>query len=532
MRTLTGWVLRAGRVLARGWTGFLSSITGRSPEPEPGSAEAVARAVSPGASVEPVAVVDGTVAVHDGEITITDPEGDGLPAVVIPSEDVVLTLDGQEVTRPVSVWSGQNVQVRPRHPPRPVRGFRLMVVPDRMSAYLAVEEQGPPGYRIADAGPAHVITLVAEPMPGLQANPSEEELQRAMWAAGIAMGVDRDAVVGALSSPEAKLVKVASGRPPTQGVAGRVESPLLDEGLDAKVSLSLRAEPGQVLVRITPGQPGEPGYDVLGNRLEPEPVPPQGLIAGHGAVLSEDGTEALAALYGRPVFLEVEPGVYRAAVVPVAEFSALPQTGEEIHRFEGDVVIYGDLNGVAVSAGGWIWVRGAVQGATLVAGQGIWVERSVQWSRLTTRATQHRLVQFHQHYASIVSDLQQMRHYLDMIVEHPRYEELIRVRTFGEVILFLAQQRISALGQRIQRARETLMDLAELRAYVDLEALLNALEYRVYSGTMESADELGEFIDTLGTAVQRAEDILGAGGADAPVCAHVIIGSEVNADGT
>lgn len=499
--------------------------------PPPDTAEAVAPAGSQGEQVESAAVVDGTVAVRDGQLIISDPSSDGLPAVVIPGDDVVLTLDGHEVTRPVSVWSGQNVQVRPRRPSRPVRGFRLKVAPDRMSAYLLVEEQGPPGYRIADAGPAHVITLVSEPLPGLQANPGEEELERAMWAAGIVMGVDCGAALRAFARPEAQTVRVASGKPATQGVPGRVESLLLDESLDAHASLGLRAEPGQVLARLTPAEPGEAGHDVLGNSLEPDPIPSLTLVAGHGALLSQDGTEALASLYGRPVLLEVEPGVYRASVVPVAEYYGLPQTGDEPHRFEGDVVIHGDLNGVAVSAGGWIWVRGAVQGASLVAGQGIWVERGVQWSHLTTRATRKRLVQFHQHYAAIVSDLRRLRHYATMIIDHPRYQELARVRSLGEVMLFLTRQRFSALDQRIHRARQTLADLTELRAYVDLEAILNALECRLYSGGMESVDDLEEFIDTLKTAVQRAEDILGAGGVDAPVCARVIIGSEVSADG-
>lgn len=401
-----------------------------------------------------------------------------------------------------------------------------------MSAYLEVEEQGPPGYRIADAGPAHAITLAAEPLPGLQASPGEAEVQQALRKAGVVMGVNQGAIARALASPVARTVQVAAGRPASGGRPGRVESLLPEEAADTLRSLSLRVEPGQPLARLTPAQPGEAGYDVSGNRLEPEPPPTCLLTAGSGVQLSADGTEAVATICGRPVILEVDDGVYRAAVVPVAEWDEPPAGPGDTYRFEGDVVINGNLGGgVTISAGGWIWVRGRVEHARLTAGQGIWVERSAEWSHLTTHATRRRLAEFQRKFSSVESDLRQMKEYAGLIADHPRYPELARVRTFGEVILFLTRQQFAELHERLCRAGQMLAELPELQAHVDLQAILNVLKYRVFAGNLRSVDEFTEFIDTLSTAAQRALDILGAGGVDAPVHARVLIGSEVRADG-
>ncbi|BAD41336.1 conserved domain protein [Symbiobacterium thermophilum IAM 14863] len=151
---------------------------------------------------------EGSAAVRDGRIAVTDPQGDGRPAVLIPGDDVILMIEGQRVTLPVAVFSWQDVQVRPRRPACPVRGFRVAVSPDGLSAYLEVEEQGPPGYRIADAGPARVLALTAEPLPGLQANPRDADVHQALRRAGVSAGVIPSAVAYALASPAARTVQV------------------------------------------------------------------------------------------------------------------------------------------------------------------------------------------------------------------------------------------------------------------------------------------------------------------------------------
>ena len=151
------------------------------------------------------------------------------------------------------------------------------------------------------------------------------------------------------------------------------------------------------------------------------------------------------------MLLSIEPDVCRVAIVPVTKLSGPLVESTEPYRFEGDVVVEGDVSGgVTLQAGGWIWVKGSVHGATLEARQGIWVDRSVKWARLTTRATRILLMQFQQQVQAILTDLTQMCEYAKRIVGHPRYAELTRSRSFGEVMLLLAQQQFGPLQRRIR----------------------------------------------------------------------------------
>lgn len=532
MQRLARWLKPLARLLSRGWS------DGRETRPEATAiASDVASGEEAGASQGehddvPVTVMDGEVAIRDGEFDITDPTGGGLPPVLIPGDDVILLVEGQVVTKPVSVWAGRSIQVRPQRESQPVRGYRVQVSPNRMAAYLVLDEKGAPGYRVRDAGPAHVITLSAEALPGLQANPTIQEIESALEEAGVVAGIDRSAIDQALRSEGPVTMQIAAGKAPQPGTSGRIESAGDGCGADDSINIAARVEPGQRLVRLIPPQEGEPGYDVLGNRLDPEPVRRCTLEPGYGAVLSGDGTVAYATLAGRPVVIESEPWLYRAAVVPVVELSGPLTAGPVPYRFEGDVVVNGDIDGTfTVQAGGWIWVRGSVHGATLEAGHGILVEGTARWSRLITRATRTRLAEFHQQYGRIAANLAQMRDYARLIVKHERYAELARSRSFGGVMLLLAQAQFDDLGRQIRQARQTLSDLNVLRTMVDLEGILNALEYRLYSGNLRSVDDLTQFIDTITLATQRAVDILSAGGSHAPVHAATLLGAVVDADG-
>ncbi|MEW8978186.1 MAG: FapA family protein [Symbiobacterium sp.] len=232
------------------------------------------------------------------------------------------------------------------------------------------------------------------------------------------------------------------------------------------------------------------------------------------------------------MLLSIEPDVCRVAIVPVTKLSGPLVESTEPYRFEGDVVVEGDVSGgVTLQAGGWIWVKGSVHGATLEARQGIWVDRSVKWARLTTRATRILLMQFQQQVQAILTDLTQMCEYAKQIVGHPRYAELTRSRSFGEVMLLLAQQQFGPLQRRIRSARRILAGLNIQEAQVNAEAVLNALEHALYTGALPSIAEIVQFTDALAEAAHRTIDLLGAGGRDAPVHTYVLIGSEVDADG-
>lgn len=476
---------------------------------------------------------DGCVAVCDGEVLITNPVGGGLLPVLMPGDDVILTIDGHEVTKAVSVWAGQSVKVRPRNSAQPVRPFQINVEPDGMAAWLTLPALGPPGYRVLDTGPAHVVRLEAQALPGRQANPSPEEIEQALAVAGVVAGVDRSAILRALEVTGPTKVKVAAGQPVVPSQPGRIETAVRDPSTGDSVALAARVYPGQELARVIPPKLGQTGHDVMGRILEPEPVRDLRLVAGAGTMLTQDGTTAVATIVGRPGLFELEPGVFQVSVVPATELSGPLGPRPVPYQFEGDVVIHGDVHpGVTLHAGGWIWVRGSVQDAILQAGQGIRVDRTVQRSTLITRSARRMITTFLQQCNGILADLEQMQALADQIIHHPRYAELSRTRSFGQVMLLLAQNRFGYLRQCIHQCRQALTNLASLRTQiVDLEAVLNALEEQVYSGHLNSVDDLKQLTAGVRAATQRVAHVLGAGSVEAPILVHTLLWSQIDADG-
>lgn len=481
--------------------------------------------------VEPTAT-DGVVSVHDGQVHITHPVSGGLLPVIIPGSDVILSIDGQEVVHPVSVWAGQRVTVSPRLTGEPVRSFEIRVDRDGMAAWLVLPAMGSPGYRVADAGPSHVISLWAEALPGLQVNPSLEEVGQAMLAAGVVIGIDHSAIARALDRTDAVMVQVAAGKPAVPGQPGRVEMTVEDVTAADADNLGVRVQQGQSLARVVPPQFGEVGYNVMGQILEVERQANPRLTAGFGAMLVRNGTEAVAAIAGRPGLLELEPGLFQAVVAPVTELPGPLSQGPTPYRFEGDVVIQGDVHdGVTIQASGWIWVSGTVQGAVLQAGQGIRVDGTIQRSRLITKSARSILQTLLRRFERILGDLDQMHRYATEITNHPRYAELSRTKSLGEVMLLLAQNRFGHFRQWIQESRHMITDLSFLNVQVDLEAVLNTLEQRLYSGNVNSVNDLSQIIDGIGAACQRLKESMSVGIADAPVRVQTLIWSEVDSDG-
>ncbi len=536
----SGWLLLSGLSASDDRRGSKSPDRAPSDHVDPsdsGSRYAISAPRAPGDALAlttagAAASTDGLASVRNGQVEITNPSRGGLLAVLVPSDDLVLSIDGLQVTTPISVWAGQNITVTPRATGQPLRQYSVEVDPDNMGAWLNLAAQGSPGYRVVDTGPAHVLRLQACAMPGSQRNPSPEEIEEALATAGVVAGVDRAAVLMALEEKGATRVQVARGRPVVASRSGRVEPLMPAPRGGVPADLGVRVLPGQPLARLIPPEPGERGYDLTGRNLEPGPVRSPRLVAGEGAQLTPEGTEVLAGIPGRPIMFEVEPDLLHVAVVPVTEISGHLTYSPIPYQFIGDVMIEGDVGeGSHVQASGWIWVKGSVQGSVLQAGQGIRVDRTVQHSHLITRSGRRVLTPMLHEYSRMLADLEQMSDYGHQIIGHPRYAELSRSKSFGEVMLLLAQNRFRDLRHGISQVRKLLPDLTIEHLRLHLEAALNMLEQRVYSGGMSDIHDVAQLIAGFAAAVQHVRQALGSGSAEGPVHVHTLLWSQVDADG-
>jgi uncharacterized protein (DUF342 family) len=236
--------------------------------------------------------------------------------------------------------------------------FRVSVSGDEQAAYLEVK-------------PAEVIDVAA----------ALEYLAQA----GIAYGVDAEDVARALEKPGTSVL-VAQGRPPIDGQDGRleVESNLLEIGGRPRVRddgevdlfdlhLIHNVSVGQVLARVIPPVPGEPGVTVRGRTLPPHAGRPVLRAAGRGSHLKADTLEIVAAVAGHAVIVGDQVDV--SAIYQVRGDVGVA-TGHV--EFVGSVVVRGDVRpGYHVQAEGNVEVHGNVNGGTIEAGGNVSVRYGI-----------------------------------------------------------------------------------------------------------------------------------------------------------
>lgn len=133
-----------------------------------------------------------------------------------------------------------------------------------------------------------------------------------------------------------------------------------------------RVKEGQLLARLTPADPGDPGSDVFGNIIKPPQVKTLRLEYGRNIRASEDHTEIFsevtghASLTGGRVFVS---GVYEVAA------DVDNSTGDI--DFPGSVHVKGNVkSGFSVTAKGDVIIDGVVEGAKVISTGGQIVVRA------------------------------------------------------------------------------------------------------------------------------------------------------------
>lgn len=211
-------------------------------------------------------------------------------------------------------------------------------------------------------------------------NLSVEAIERSLAESGIKSGIRKENIEEVVRFRRLFTeYVVAEGIEPTKPFPGKVEylfrtskdvKPQMDQNgnVDYKnLSLISNVKEGDLLVRLMPAVPGEPGVNVFGDPIFPVQPKPLYIRGGKNTRFNEDKSELYAAKNGMVMLLD--------GTVIVNDVYQVPNnvgTSTGNISFEGNVVVSGNvLTGFEVTATGDIEVYGAVEGASLKAGGNI-----------------------------------------------------------------------------------------------------------------------------------------------------------------
>ena len=235
-------------------------------------------------------------------------------------------------------------------------------------------------------------------------NLSETEIYQELRDKKVTNGILDVMIKKHVEAPEyCKNMVIAKGKPAVNGQ---------DAVIDYKFNVDRKAKPrlnedgtvdfhqldninhvkkGELLAVLTPADPGTPGKDVCGNQIAPTTVKRMVLKYGNNIELSEDGLEMYSMVDGH-VTLEGD----RVFVSNNYNVPADVDTSTGDIDYRGSVTVMGNVRtGFTLKAEGNVEIFGVVEGATIEAGGDVILHRGIQgMSKGTIRAAGNVISKF------------------------------------------------------------------------------------------------------------------------------------------
>lgn len=178
---------------------------------------------------------------------------------------------------------------------------------------------------------------------------------------------------------------IAKGTPPTLGSDAKIEyyfstqkslKPKHNEDGSVNyhdLNIISKVEKDQLLAKLIPAVPGQPGKTVLGTELKPRDVQNLKLSYANNIRVSEDGTELYSEVTGHASLVQGKVFVSAVYEVPADVDNSIGDI-----NYPGNVLVKGNVkSGFVIHANGDIIVEGVVEGAQLFAGGQIIVKRGI-----------------------------------------------------------------------------------------------------------------------------------------------------------
>lgn len=404
---------------------------------------------------------DGTIRVRAGKFQVTDPAGEGEPAVLLPAAPLRFWLNGAELLSASAVRSVDRIEWE--YPDEPM--YDIEVSPDRMQAVIRVFAEIRHAWTLADTAAARTLSPSARPdTDTVVRRLGIAELMAEVGALGIRQHLDVPAIVQALQQANGQPAAFAFGRQPLPGrdaeLELRFEECIENAFEEAGGSLDYRShlripsvQPGDLLARVIPSEPGTPGYDVYGESIAAPPVRELDVRARQHVEEREPGV-FVAAKSGRPCITEGAVRYLDVSDAYVVQGDVNLKTGHIV--FSGDVTIQGNVtDNMIVESLGNVYVSGGVYHSTITAAGSIVVQGSTIGSCLYSGSfglTFNRL-----YHLSM-----QLKDETAMLLQAARtlYAEVGRrgqSARFGQVVLLLMKTKFKEIQPRVRELLQVLV---------------------------------------------------------------------------
>lgn len=332
--------------------------------------------------------IDGSIAIKDGKVYVTNPYGSGRLPVLTAGDHVEVYVNGNKITVPSVVKEVDRIEIKPRDIP-PSLSAEVELSKDRMKAYLVIRKKPGCRYSICNSLPVCELKVTANLEREIPPEPvSFTQVIGLLHRNGVIYGINSKAIQQAIADQSEDVrVVAASGLLPRPGVDAEIVYKFpLDDQMHLQVNpYSERIIPsvaiGEILATKKPAVAGVEGIDVTGQPVAPRPPQDEPIRIKKGVKLINDGLTAVAMVAGRPVLEGQRRKTLSVLPVYMVNGDVNMETGNI--TFKGDIVVTGSvLDGFKVEAGGNIEVFGDVHWAELFTNGNIIIHKMAVTSNI------------------------------------------------------------------------------------------------------------------------------------------------------
>jgi uncharacterized protein len=395
-------------------------------------------------------VGNGTVRIENGSVIVTNPKEGGRPATLVPTNNVKLLIDGEEVRSRHEIFEESVIEFH-FHENEARRSINISTSPDKMKAFISIEYSPKIVYKLKEQneGPSAVI----EAEKGEEVYPPKftiAEIKGDLAQLGIVRGIIDEKLSECLEKDHIVNLLIAEGIPVVDDVDDRLElkfnavrDPLRiveDKSgrIDYKdVGAVSAVKKGEVLAIKHQGTEGSNGEDIHGKIIKKRERKPVNLKVGPGCALKDENTVE-AAIDGKPY---VKNGMF--CVFQVHEVMEDVDLKSGNIQFIGDVMVYGNVReGMKIQAGNSVNVNKNVEQAEIIAKGDITIKGNMIGGVVAAGGEDALTL-------SLLNALKEMKttimNMMDTIMEIKKYNLLGQKKSDGEIIKVLIETKFKAL---------------------------------------------------------------------------------------
>jgi uncharacterized protein len=418
---------------------------------------------------------DGTVKIEQGKIIIKNPKENGRAAVLIPSKNIRLLINGEEIKARHEVYEEDTIET----PFEEIEGKRLLNVsvnPDKLKAFVSIEYNPAIIYGLKDMSESTSVLL--EECKKEEVYPPSfnvEEIKEELKKLGIEYGIIEENLMKCAENKEINNLPIAEGIAPVNDEHDKIKlffetnRPSVGVDVDDKVRIDYKnigavatVNKGDTIAQKIVGEVGSDGVDVYGKTLKKKDGKKINLRIGGGCILKGEDT-VIADIDGKPC---IKNNIFYVYEVHEVAGDVDIKTGNI--QFIGDVKISGNvLEGMRVIAGNSITVEKGVENAQILAKGDIEIKGSVLLSRIAAGGEDVLILRY-------MTDLKEMKtslaNMIETIMEIKRFNLLGNKTSDGEMVKVLLENKYKHI-QRI--TLNILRDSSALGMAGDDDVLIN-----------------------------------------------------------